>query len=56
MKDGKCDDPKFTYYCSDKTVYYFDNYTGLREFRQDIYDGLISLDEARKERTEMQTN
>ena len=46
IKNKEDDKPNFTFYRSDKTADYFDKYTDLTGFGEDISNGLISLDEA----------
>ena len=49
IKNKKDDNPKFTYYSSDRSADYIDIYTDLNGFGEDIYNGLISLDEAKRQ-------
>ena len=53
IKNKKDDKPKFTYYRSDKTADYFDNYNDLNGFGEDIYNSLISFDEAKRQQIKM---
>ena len=53
IKDREDDEPRFAYYCSDKTVNNFDRYINLNEFGKEIQNGIISLDEAKKQQDGM---
>ena len=53
IKDRDDDKPRLAYYCSDKTADHFDRYIDLNEFGKKTQNGLISLNEAKKQQAKM---